>query len=132
MLTSPGFPDDVRRFIERNIDSLEELEVLLLLYRRPDKGWTAEAVAGALYTHAQSAGNKLLSLQRRGLAEMRDEQGISVFQGRSPGPNAPLVERLARLYAERRLTVTNIIYAKPLPNVQAFADAFDLRRESED
>lgn len=131
-MVAPGFPDDVRLFVEKNIDSLEELEILLFLHRQSPQGWSIESVTNALYTHPQSIGNKLRSLQVKGLLEVQDEQGVPAFRFRPSGKDAFLVDRPARLYAERRLSVINIILSKPLPNVQAFADAFDLRKERED
>src|SRR5688572_27525821 len=49
-----GIPEDVRRFLLQCIDSVEQLEVLLLLHRDPGKVWSTEAVAQALYSNPDS------------------------------------------------------------------------------
>ena len=42
-------PEDLRDFILRHIDSIAQLEALLLLRRNPEETWTAEASAKRLY-----------------------------------------------------------------------------------
>jgi hypothetical protein len=42
---------------------------------------------------------------------------------------ARLIERLERLYQERRVAVTTEIYSRPENFVKAFADAFRLRKK---
>ena len=44
------FPEAVRSFILEHINSVEQLEVLLLLKNQPDREWTAEAVSQAVYS----------------------------------------------------------------------------------
>ena len=44
-------------------------------------------------------------------------------------PIAQLIERLNRVYQERRVAVTTEIFSKPIDFVKAFADAFRLRKE---
>lgn len=131
-MSASSFPEDVKHFIERHIDSLEELEALLFLHRQPQATFTAETVATALYTNPVSTKAKLRGLSQKDLVELREQDGTLTFQFKATSPKARLVDRLAPLYAERRVAVTNIILSKPLPNIQAFADAFDFRKKRED
>lgn len=131
-MSASAFPEDIKQFIERNLDSLEELEALLYLHRQPSTASTPEAVATALYTNPTSTREKLRALHHKGLLEMKEEAGSTVFQFLPSAAKARYVDRLATLYAERRVAVTNIIISKPLPNIQAFADAFDFRKKRED
>lgn len=131
-MSASSFPDDVKHFIERNIDSLEELEVLLFLHRQPSAAFTAEAVATSLYTNPTSTREKLRGLVQKDLADGHEREGTVSYQFKAASQKARLVDRLAPLYAERRVAVTNIIISKPLPNIQAFADAFDFRKKRED
>jgi hypothetical protein len=50
-----GVPAEVRRFIAAEIESVGQLEVLLLLRGAPDKTWTADEVERALVMQAGSA-----------------------------------------------------------------------------
>jgi DNA-binding MarR family transcriptional regulator len=123
-------PDDVRLFLHQNIDSVEQLEVLLLLWRTPERGWTSEEVATAVYSHPSSVVRRLARLLGQGLLRER-EPGCYHY-----APHAAelhqTVTRLDHLYRERRVAVITLIASKPIENVRAFSDAFRIRRKKED
>lgn len=121
------FPADVRRFILEHINSVDQLEMLLLLRDHPDKSWTAAEVARALYTQPEAAALRLEGLRARGLLTAKDgaERQYQFRPATSALEHA--VRRLADTYKNRRVTVIGLIYSKPLDQVQAFADAFKLR-----
>jgi hypothetical protein len=52
-MTDELVPDDVRDFILRHIDSVAQLEALLLLRANPDEDWDAPKTAKRLYTTHQ-------------------------------------------------------------------------------
>jgi len=60
-------PEDVRQFLHQNIDSVEQLEVLLLLWRTPERGWTSDEVATAVYSHPSPVVRGLSKLNGKGL-----------------------------------------------------------------
>ncbi len=126
------FPEDLRRFIRRHIDSLDELESLLLLAREPARDWSAEVLAEALYTSVQAAKTNLVRLKAKGLVESGGESSGPTYRFRASGESAPLVDRLGRMYPTWRVTVTTLIYSKPDPGIEAFKDAFDFRKGRED
>src|ERR671914_1124136 len=64
---SAALPEDVRQFLLRYIDSVEQLEVLLLLCGSPSTAWSPEAVAQALYSNPTSVAYRLAMLQRHEL-----------------------------------------------------------------
>jgi hypothetical protein len=66
-----GLPEGVRRLIHEHIDSVEQMEVLLLLRREPTP-WTPEAVARELRIETGSALKRLEDLERRGFLECVD------------------------------------------------------------
>jgi hypothetical protein len=45
---------------------------------------------------------------------------------------AQAIEELARAYADRRVTVIGLIFAKPLDKIRSFADAFRIRKDRSD
>ena len=125
-----GLPEDVHRFLYHNIDSVEQLEVLLLLRRVPQRGWTAEEVARELYSHPSSILHRMTSLAGRGL--LRElEPACYQYAPRSTELHAT-VTRVAETYRERRVAVITLIASKPIENVRAFSDAFRLRRKKEE
>jgi hypothetical protein len=45
---------------------------------------------------------------------------------------ADAVQALARAYADRRVTVIGLIFAKPTDKIRSFADAFRIRKDRSD
>ncbi len=118
-------PADVQEFIGQNIQSIAQLEVLLLLRSDRSRAWTGDQVAKSLYISPQMAGGLLEEISRRGFI-------VSTGEGVRFNPSESvdrLIERLAQLYHERRVAVTTAIYSQPLSAAQSFADAFRLRKE---
>jgi hypothetical protein len=119
-----GLPSDVKEFISQHIYSLAQLEVLLTLRREPTRLWTVNEVTSSLYLQRQMANELLADVVRRGLAEQLDGN----YRYRPANETvADIIDRLARLYEERRVAVTTEIFAKPVDSVRAFAEAFRLR-----
>ncbi|MGH3995690.1 MAG: hypothetical protein ACRDSN_24880 [Pseudonocardiaceae bacterium] len=125
-----NLPEDVHSFLYQNIDSVEQLEVLLLLWQSPARGWSAEEVARALYSHPSSVVRRLtMLLGQELLREM--EPGCYQYSPRTEAQHRA-VARVAETYRERRVAVITLIASKPVENVRAFSDAFRLRRKKED
>jgi hypothetical protein len=125
-----GLPEDVHRFLHQNIDSVEQLEVLLLLWRTPERGWTSEEVATAVYSHPTSVVRRLAMLLGQELLRER-EPGCYQYAPRTAEVHET-VTRLDHIYRERRVAVITLIASKPIENVRAFSDAFRIRRKKED
>lgn len=125
-----GLPEDVRHFLHENIDSVEQLEVLLLLWRTPERGWTCDEVATAVYSHPSSVVRRLAMLFGQGL--LREyEPGCYRYAPRTSDLH-DTVTRLDHVYRERRVAVITLIASKPIENVRAFSDAFRIRRKKEE
>jgi hypothetical protein len=60
-VTAPGagIPEDVYRFLYQNIESVEQLELLMLLFQAPERGWSPVQVAEALASHRSSVSRRL-------------------------------------------------------------------------
>jgi DNA-binding MarR family transcriptional regulator len=124
------FPADVRRFIDQHIESLAQLEVLLLLRQEPERKWELADIAKTLYITDEMAGSLLADFVRRGFAQKLPD-GDSCYRYRIPdGETDALIEKLAALYRERRVAVISLIYSKPLNKVQTLADAFRFGKEN--
>lgn len=120
-----GIPDDVRAFVHAHIDSVEQLEVLLLLRRESTRAWTGDEVARELRTNPLSAGSRLVNLKDRNL--MVEEDGGRFRYAPSNVDLERAVSGLARAYAEMRVSVIDLIFSKPVDRLGTFADAFKLR-----
>lgn len=123
-------PAAVRELIQQHIDSVEQLEVLLLLHDQPDRDWSAAEVSGELRTNERSTATRLADLTARGLVAEGATRELYRYAPRTHDLNAA-VGGLAREYAVRRVSVITLIFAKPLDRIRSFADAFRFRRDSD-
>jgi DNA-binding MarR family transcriptional regulator len=128
-MMSEAFSNDLQQFIDANVESLAQLEALLLLRSEPQREWTADALAKALYITREMGAALLQNLVSRGLARPVNGKPDRFVYSPASADSRNLVERLARVYEERRVAVITQIYSKPVNKVQTFADAFRIRRE---
>jgi hypothetical protein len=124
------FPAELKQFIEFYIESVPQLEALLLLRGDPNRRWQAADVAKSLYIPENIASSLLSDFVRRGFAvlEPPPESG-HVYRTRDAEIDR-LVDQLATAYQARRVAVISLIYSKPLHKVQTFADAFRFGKEN--
>lgn len=130
-MASDPIPDEVRQFILNNIDSVAELEGLLLLRRSPETAWSAGELARELYVSVPQSEVVLERLHSHKLLRI-DSSGPSTYRyGPESGDLAETVERTANTYSSFIVPVTNLIHSKLQAKVQQFADAFKLKKEEE-
>jgi hypothetical protein len=125
-----GLPDDVYRFLHQYIDSVEQLEVLLLARLSPGRSWSSEDMARELYSHPSSIAQRFQSLLGRKLLR-ESAPGFFMYDPRSAQLDQ-VVARVAEMYRQRRVAVISLIASKPMENVKAFSDAFRIRKRKED
>jgi hypothetical protein len=130
-VTGKGFSEDLERFIAQHIHSVEQLEVLVMLKNSGDREWTAAEVSRALSSHPLSVESRMLDLRSRGFVVSREDGRDFVFRYAPSDALDLMVDELARAYAERRTSVINLIFSKPLDSVRTLADAFRLRKKEE-
>jgi predicted ArsR family transcriptional regulator len=124
-------PPRVQRFISSHIDSIEKLEVLLLMRARADREWTARDVSQELRITEVSAEARLQDLTARKLLEEKGSPPSYRFRPAS-ADDAQDVAALQETYSSRRVSVISFIFSKPLDRVRGFADAFRLKRDKDD
>jgi hypothetical protein len=123
------FTADVKQFIDQNIESLAQLETLLLLKGDPERIWDAAEIAKALYIPPDLAEALLADFARRGFAKAMPPPAVRYSYGATDADLNDLIGRVATAYQDRRVAIISLIYSKPLNKVQTFADAFRLRKE---
>lgn len=123
-------PSDVRRFIASNIDSVGQLETLLLLRGERNRAWRVEEVSTSLYTPAETASMYLEHLYERELLR-RDERDNGPVYAYDPHTSKveQVVHAVANIYSTRRHAVVALIVSTPSDQVQSFADAFKFRKD---
>jgi hypothetical protein len=127
-MTEAAIPDVVRTFLAQNIESAELLETLLLVHSQPEREWSPEDVAQAIYTVPAGATRRLEQLVALGLATS-DGAGSPRYRYAPSNPRLGTdVDALAATYRQHRVAVVNLIYNQPPDPVRSFADAFKLRK----
>jgi DNA-binding transcriptional MocR family regulator len=124
---SGGVPEDVAELIESHIDSVEKLEILLLLRGERDREWTSDQVSRELRRNPSTVSRALGQLAERGLLGGSTAAGFRFAP--TDGPMEQQVTRLAETYATRRVSVIQLIVANPMDSVTTFADAFRFRKK---
>jgi hypothetical protein len=129
-VTDSTFPPRVQRFLQTHIDSIEKLEVLLLLRAQASRTWTGAAVAQQLRIAEDSARRRLDDLCERAL--LACEQQDSFRYAPLASSDALAVDELAATYAQRRVSVISFIFSQPMDRIRSFADAFRLKKDRSD
>ena len=117
-------PKDIRHYIAQHVDSIAQLEALLLLRSKPHESWDLNKIARRLYVSEPEVSHALGLLTDARVVSFRD--GAFVYD---PAPDVrDMMERLAVTYTRHLIPVTNLIHSKP-SRIHQFADAFKFRRD---
>jgi hypothetical protein len=124
-MTDELVPDDLKTFILAHIESVAQLEALLLLRREAKREWDAQSLAKRLYVPDNAAAEVLGQLRTAGLLAATGP--LYRYEPATPGLSA-MVDRLAEAYSRALIPVTNIVHNNPL-RLRKFADAFRFRKD---
>lgn len=119
-------PADVDDFLRKHIDSIEGLEILLLVAREPDGEHVASACADRLGVSPPVCARQLALLAGSGLLAATPTGFRYAPKTAELGAR---VRRLVEVYAARRLEVVNAIIGRSLDRIRELADAFRLKKE---
>ena len=118
-------PPEVRELIIRHIDSVSQLEALLILHAHPQESWEVRRIANRVYASDREVGAVLERFAAEGF--LTSEGDLYRY-----GVGDPTIDRtiseLARCYASHLIPVTNMIHSKPR-SMRSFSDAFKLRKD---
>lgn len=124
--------EEIKALIRAHIRSIMQLEVLLHLHRSPERGWTAEEINRELRSSLDATGEHLRALCASGLVQEEPGKPSRFRYAPSRAEDHECVVALAVLFKERFHMVAEIIYAPERKNVQAFADAFKIKKGGHD
>jgi DNA-binding MarR family transcriptional regulator len=126
-------PENVEKLLREHILSVEQLEVLLFLRARADREFDAKGVHDELRTSESSASSRLADLAQRGFLTSRPDGSRTMYRY-EPRTEwiKDAVAQLDKAYAERRYTVIERIFSKPIDNLRTFAGAFRFRKDDSD
>ncbi len=121
-MTSARLDQNIEKFIYACINSVEQLEILLLLRSR--KELDAETITQELRTTSSSVEKRLSDLMRKNLVILREQDGKQTYVYDPPSLYADTMDQLASLYSSHRVSVINLIFSKPPDALTGFSDAF--------
>lgn len=128
-MTDDVIPNEVEQFVLQNIDSIAQLEGLLLLRNDPQVEWSASALAQRLYIGEAETAQLLGQLEFRDILCSRGGRTPSYRYHPKTRELDALIGRLAELYARYLVPITHIVHSKPKTRIQEFSDAFWLRKD---
>lgn len=124
-MSTGGPPDSVLAFVDRHIESIETLEILLLLSEE-ERGWSVAEIFRRIQSSPASVEHRLSSLKNAAL--LKEEQGLYRFAPADDAMRA-VVRDLAEAYREWRVRIIETIYSRKIDAVQGFADAFRFKKK---
>lgn len=127
-MSSAGIPPDVRRFLDRHIDSAVQVELLLLLRGRAGR-CSIDEIARELRIDPHHARDQVAGLRTSGVVA---EQDGKFTYAPADAAIAAAVDHLAAAYETHRVAITSAIYSKPSGPIRSFSDAFRIRKDRDD
>ncbi len=120
----------IRDFITEQIDSVLQLEVLLLLFAHRSRAFTIEDITKELKIDANWLSAQLARLCSVGILVCMSQSNVSTYQYQPAKRELDeIVQGLADAYAQRRVSVVSLIFNKPTDRLRHFADAFRIRKD---
>jgi hypothetical protein len=123
--------DDVTQFIVEKINSVAELEGLLLLRRNPETEWEIETLGQRLYISQKQTEDVMTHLYLIGFLAVKETGSPTYRYQPNSAELAEMADRVAEAYSKYLVPVTNLIHSKPETKVQKFADAFKFRKKED-
>jgi hypothetical protein len=126
-LVSEDISEKLKQFIFAHIDSVEQLEVLLIFHRDSGKCWDVQALSNELRANPTSIGKRIASLKTLGLITPQTDPSKYCYHPKTP-ELAALTDSLAQAYKVRRHRVLELIFSS-MKRAKDFADAFKVRKD---
>lgn len=121
--------EDVLRFIADRIDSVPELEALLLFWEQRPTTLTVKQIASRLFVPRGVGAAVVRSLARRNF--VMEKAGTSEYAYDSAWePDEEFMGRVAATYRRNLIRVTTLIHSKAPAAVLEFARAFEPREDT--
>jgi hypothetical protein len=127
-MVPPNIPDHVLRFLEECIDSVPQLEALLIMFDDPQRRWAVPDISARTYVSHAEASKIFDRLGRRELIHS-DDSGEHFQIQLADGAKRALLEDVARTYRANLTQIATFIHEKPPSSLKEFARAFDLKRD---
>lgn len=127
----PRTEGDAYRFIRDNIDSVPQLEGLVLLWESRPASWTAADLAARLYISPEDAVEVLRGLIRVGMVAEAMGSSLRYSYASRSAQQDELMLDVCTTYRRELLRVSHMIHSKASSSVREFARAFRFKKEQD-
>jgi hypothetical protein len=118
-------PGAVLAFVDEHIESVPQLEALILLRTSAPRAWEPVEVAARIYVSEAEAGRLLASLARQRIAALAG----TTYAFDAQGPHVAVIDDVATAYRTHLVQIARAIHTKAAPGVREFARAFDIKKD---
>lgn len=119
----------IDRFIKDEIDSVPQLEALLLFWRRFPAEWTCDDLARELYVSSEIAQTILNHLADRHLIFEIPNSGSRYCLHAETPQKTSLFTSLEYIYRHELIRVSKMIHANSSPGLRDFARSFRFKKD---
>ena len=127
-MTSPEIPARVLQFIAERIDTVPQLEALLLLWENPQREWSEEELAARIYVARPIAETIMQALQRQQLVTTEPASARYRYHPQWD-PTGEVMPEVAAAYRRHLVQLATFIHSRASTAVREFARAFDLKKD---
>jgi hypothetical protein len=128
-MPQPDIPEHVLRFLAEKIDTVPQLEALLLLWENQPRAWEPDEAAARIYVRRDVAADILNTLQRRDLLTVESTSPPRFRYNSEWDASGEVMPHVAEAYRRHLVPITTFIHSKAPSSVREFARAFDLKKE---
>lgn len=122
---------DPYRFIYENIESVPQLEALMLLWNSRPVGWTAEELASRLYVPEETVEALLRDLVRLNMIARVEGAPVKYRYHAGAEQQDRLMAEVDSQYRRDLVRISTMIHSKASQAVREFSRAFRFKKERE-
>jgi len=128
-MPQPGLASEITDFLDAHIDSIPQMEILMLLHDGRDRGWPVDVIASRIYQPISAVLPLLRGLQAHGLVTVDGAGDAVLYRYHDREETRPLMAKVVTAYRTQLIEVTRFVHAKASRSVLEFARAFDLKKD---
>jgi hypothetical protein len=128
-MTTPEIPSRVLQFLAERIDTVPQLEALLLLWENPQRQWSEEELAARIYVGRPVAATILQALQRQQLATAEPASPVRYRYNPQWDASGEVMPEVAATYRRHLVPIATFIHSRASTAVREFARAFDFKKD---
>jgi hypothetical protein len=121
-------PNNVSQFIDQTIESLDQLEMLLAMYRQPGRQFGVADICQAAHASPETAETRLNRLVDAGLVRIADDTPLLYVYAPQSEEIEKLMGEIAEVYSNEPVVIIRRIYEKNAEHLRIFSEAFKLKK----